>query len=410
MRSGFVIRLRNELRTDLRTDLRMRTKLRLGIFVLSLLPMIFLSTGCAQQTAGEVSQEKPKRVKVLEVKEDTLPVRLKYTGMTSSGEMKKYSFKVPGKLTEVKVEKGSPVQAGQTLATVSTTELSLDLEHSELTLQKAEKAYTEAKDTYAKLEKLFQAGALSEDDLTKAKLDLDVKEASYNQAKIGLESKKLQLNDAALTSDMDGYVVDVLNQEGEIIAAGYPVVVVRAGTQEVTVGLSQSDVSKIKVGTVAHVTLDGQETQGQVTRIDAVPDSQSRTYNTVITLSKPFPEDRYYLGATAQVEFELGGVKGIWVPLASVLNDGEDYVFVIEAGRAVKKNLKLLDVQSFNVRVEGLAPGDQLVTTGMKALKEGTKVQVQSEEDSLEGQSKDGSQQAQGENGLPQTQSEGGSK
>ena len=66
-----------------------------------------------------------------------------------------------------------------------------------------------------------------------------MKEASLNQAKIELQSKQIQLNDADLYSDMDGYVVEVLSKEGEIIAAGYPVIVIRAAEQKVSVGLSK---------------------------------------------------------------------------------------------------------------------------------------------------------------------------
>lgn len=350
--------------------------------ILNLLLIVFMSSGCAKQTVSETPPEKEKLVKIQTVKEDTLPVTLSYTGMTSSGEMKKYSFKIPGKLSEISIAKGSPVHTGQKLASVSTTELELSVQASQLTVEKARKAYTEALDSYSKLEKLFQAGALAETDLKKVKLDLDVKEASLNQAKIELQSKQIQLNDTELYSDMDGYVVEVLSKEGEIIAAGYPVIVIRSAEEKVSVGLSQNDVKKIEVGTVALVKVDGLEAKGVVTQVDVIPDTQSRTYNTEILLSNPFSPEKFYLGATAQVEFKLGVAKGIWVPLASVLNDGEDFIFVVKDNRAVKKNIKLLDVQGFNVRVDGLATGDELVTMGMKALKEGTKVQIQSEGES----------------------------
>jgi RND family efflux transporter MFP subunit len=350
--------------------------------ILNLLLIVFILAGCSSQTVVENTSEKEKLVQVQTVKEDTLPVLLKYTGMTSSGEMRKYSFKVPGKLTEINVEKGSAVSSGQKLAAVATSELELGVQASKLKVQKAEKAYTEAKDNYARLEQLFQAGALAQADLNKAKLDLDIKEASYNEAQIDLQMNQNSLNDANLYSDLDGYVVDVLFKKSEIIAAGYPVVVVRTAEQKVTVGISQNDVKKIAVGTVAQIELDGMAITGKVTRIEAVPDPQSRTYNTEIALVKAFPSDKFYLGATTQVKFELGGVSGIWIPLACVLNDGEDYVYEVQDNHAVKKNITLMDTQGFNVRVEGLKPGEQLVITGMKALKEGDKALLQSEGES----------------------------
>lgn len=350
--------------------------------VLNFFLIVLLSAGCTKQTIEENTPEKEKLVQVQAIQENTIPVLLKYTGVTSPGEIRKYSFKVPGKLTEINVEKGSPVNSGQKLAAVATSELELGVQASQLKVQKAGKAYTEAKDNYARLEQLFQAGALAQADLNKAKLDLDVKEASCNEAKIDLQMTQNNLNDANLYSDINGYVVDVLYKKSEIIAAGYPVVVVRTDEQKVTVGLSQNDVKKITVGTAAQIEVDGMAAAGKVTRIESVPDTQSRTYNTEITLTEVLPFDRFYLGATAQVKFELGGVKGIWIPLACVLNDGEDYIFVVEDNRAVKKNITLIDVQGFNVRIEGLKPGEQLVTTGMKSLKEGAKVLLQSEGES----------------------------
>lgn len=339
---------------------------------------IFMLSGCTKQ-AAVITPEKEKLIQVQEAIEEIYPVELRYTGLTSSGEVSKYSFKIPGKLSEIAVEKGSAVKAGQRLASLDTQEYNLALQAAQLDVTKSEKAYQEAQDNYGKMEQLFQAGALPEADLLKLKLDLDVKEATYQQAKLGLQAKQIQLNDAQLYTNREGYVVDILFQEGEIIAAGYPVVVIRSPEQKVTVGLSQNDIQKVKVGDAVEVTLEGKAVKGKVERLDAVPDNQTRTYNAEILITEPYPADAFYLGATAEVNFAQGESGGIWVPLACVLNDGEDYIFVVEDERAIKRNIKLIDVQGFNVRIEGLRSGEQYITSGMKTLKEGNKVKIQSE-------------------------------
>lgn len=344
----------------------------------SFLVLTLLLAGCTEQVIL-TTPEKEKLVQVQVAKEEAYPIALRYTGLTSSGEITKYSFKIAGQLNDIAVETGSLVKKGQKLASLDTTEYGLAVQASRLNVTKAEKAYTEALDTYQKLKQLFAAGALPESDLIKVKLDLDVKEATLNQAKIELEAKQIQLNDAQLYATMDGYVVDILFQESEIIAAGYPVVVVRTPEQKVTVGLSQNDIQKVKVGDTVEVTMDGQKASGKIVRLDAVPDTQTRTYTSEILITEPLPVDSFYLGATAEVKFSQGQASGIWVPLACVLNDGDDYVFVVEDDRAVKRNIKLLDVQGFNVRVEGLNPEEQYVISGMKTLKEGNKVKLQSE-------------------------------
>ena len=347
--------------------------LLLGVLVLSI-----ILTGCSGQ-AAVTGAEKEKLVQVQEAKEETYPVQLSYTGLTSPGELRKYSFKISGKLQDIAVEKGAYVKAGQRLASLDTTEYGLAVEASRLNVIKAEKAYNDALDSYQKCEQLYAAGAIAENDLIKAKLNLDVQEATLEQAKLELQAKQIQLNDAQLYADMEGYVVDILFQKSEIVAAGYPVVVIRSPEQKVSVGLSQSDVHKVKVGDAVKVTVNGKTASGKVERLDAVPDEQTRTYNAEILITEPYPADSFFLGATAEVKFAQGETTGIWVPLACILNDGEDYLFVVQDGRAVKRNITILDVQGFKVRIEGLNAGEQYVISGMKTLKESNKVKIQSE-------------------------------
>ena len=335
-------------------------------------------TGCSEEAAA-TSAEKEKLVQVQVAQEEAYPVQLSYTGLTTTGELRKYSFKISGKLQDLAVKKGDYVKAGQRLASLDTTEYGLALEASQLNADLAEKAYNDALDTYEKSKQLFEAGAISQSDLDKTKLNVDDKETTLKKARLDLEAKQIQFNDAQLYADMEGYVVEILFQKSEIVGAGYPVVVIRSPEQKVSVGLSQNDVYKVKVGDPVEVTVNGQTTKGKVERIDAVPDEQTRTYNAEILITEPYPAEDYFLGVTAEVKFSQGEASGIWVPLACILNDGEDYLFVVQEGRAAKRNITILDVQGFQVLIEGLEAGEQYVTSGMKSLKEGNKVKIQSE-------------------------------
>ncbi|MDO0823234.1 hypothetical protein [Desulfosporosinus nitroreducens] len=93
-------------------------------------------------------------------------------------------------------------------------------------------------------------------------------------------------------------------------------------------------------------------------------------------MTKEIPPEAYFIGATASVSLASGAEKGIWIPISAVMNDGEDYVFLFQTDRAVKKNISLKNTQGFNVRVEGLNSGDIMVTSGMKELSEGMKVTI----------------------------------
>jgi len=86
-------------------------------------------TGCSEEAAA-TSAEKEKLVQVQVAQEEAYPVQLSYTGLTTTGELRKYSFKISGKLQDLAVKKGDYVKAGQRLASLDTTEYGLALEAS----------------------------------------------------------------------------------------------------------------------------------------------------------------------------------------------------------------------------------------------------------------------------------------
>lgn len=354
----------------------MKRKLLSTALITVLLMPAFL-TGCSSQPTDTTAEETIRPVTVSSMTEQSQSVHLNYLGVIGSGELKNYSFKVPGKLASLNVQKGEAIQKGKLLAGLDQTDLSLALRNSQLNLSQAEYVYQDAQTQYTNYQELVAAGAMAQADLDKAKLDRDVKELTQQNAQVDVEAKQNALADTLLYSDMDGYVIDILYKEGENLAAGYPVIVVRSQKQVINLGLGQTDAAKIKLGTQAEVKVGSFTGSGVVTRIDQVPDTETRTYNTEITLTSKIPAEGYFIGATADVSLAVGAEKGIWIPISAVMNDGEDYVFIVQSDRAMKKNISLKNSQGFNVRVDGLNPGDNLVTSGMKQLNEGMRVTVQ---------------------------------
>ena len=353
----------------------LKTKQLTTVFITFLLLPVFL-IGCSSQPTDTTPVEITRPVTVSALTEQSQSVRLEYLGVIGSGELKKYSFKVPGKLAQLKVSKGEAIHQGELLASLDQTDHYLALRNSQLNLSQAEQVYLDAQSQYTNYQELLKAGAMAQNDLDKAKLDRDVKESAYQKAQVDVEAKQNSLKDTKLYADMEGYVTDILYKEGENLAAGYPVIVVRSQKQVINVGLNQTDVTKIKLGTQVEVKVGSFSGTGEVTRIDQVPDTETRTYNTEIKLTKEIPAQAYFIGATADVSLANGTEQGIWIPISAVMNDGEDYVFIVQADRAVKKNISLKNSQGFNVRVEGLNSGDNLVTSGMKELSEGMKVTI----------------------------------
>jgi len=158
--------------------------------------------------------------------------------------------------------------------------------------------------------------------------------------------------------------------------AGYPVILIRSENQVVTVGLSDNDVKKVQIGTKAQVKIDDTTTDGDIINIVQMSDKQSGTYSAEIKLLNQIDNSKFYIGQSVKVYIADGEKNGLWIPINSILNDGEDYVYAVQDGRATRKNITLEQTNENEVCVEGLEAGDNLVNEGMKNIKAGYQVSV----------------------------------
>ncbi|WP_102348576.1 efflux RND transporter periplasmic adaptor subunit [Bacillus sp. Marseille-P3661] len=295
-------------------------------------------------------------------------------------------------------------------AKLTVEQAKIAVKQAENVVAKAKEGYEFIETQYKKQEQLYTAGAISRYDLDKLKLDLDMTKIDYDnakqqlsQAEVGLSNAKQTLNkvengtrvediesmkgqaeqakanldakleivsDAVVYADRSGYISELPVKAGDVINAGTPVVIMRDASKIVQTGVTANDFSKIKIGTNVIVTANDQTYYGKVTYLKDIPDMQTRTYTSEITLNE---EMKLPLGQVVNVDFQLGEKNAIAVPITSILNDGEkDYVYVAESNRAVRKLIKIMEINETNAIVSGLLNGDVLVTKGIKSLRGGT--------------------------------------
>lgn len=212
-----------------------------------------------------------------------------------------------------------------------------------------------------------------EKDKASAYTQIQASNIQVNQANIGLEQYNKQMNDSTLVSPIDGYVAAVPVNSGEIVAAGYPVVVVKSENQVVNIGVAAEDYNKIKTGMTVTVKSPADTFSGTVSTISQYPDEGTRTYNVEI-----IPEKTDLVAATIlDVEIPIENKEGIFVPIQSVINiDGVSYVYCVQTDEAtgnkisVKKEVTLGEVRSEHVLAENLTPGMLVIGEGVKNLRE----------------------------------------
>ncbi|MDR3597516.1 efflux RND transporter periplasmic adaptor subunit [Clostridium sp.] len=394
--------------------------------------LVFLNfvtlSGCSGKSDSK-AEVKTYPVKTVELQEQSYPISLEYEGTTGGSEVRKLSFKSSAKISKIYVSKGQHVKKGDNLVDLDKSDLNLaqnaakaqmdaasaqydkavngaqeeDINKAQIAVKNAQDNYNYCKDLYDKTVNLYQIKAATQQQVDDIKNKLDNSEsalnaanetlnqlqngtreedkqtalAQVNAAKADYDSKVNLVQDASLTADEDGYIVDVLCKEGELQQAGYPVILIRSENQVVTVGLSDDDVKKVQIGTKAQVKIDDTTSDGEIINIVQMPDKQSGTFSAEIKLLNPIDNSKFYIGQSVKIYISDGEMDGIWIPINSILNDGEDYVYVVEDGRAVRKNITLGDTNENEVCVDGLKVGDNLVTEGMKNIKAGYQVSAE---------------------------------
>jgi len=209
--------------------------------------------------------------------------------------------------------------------------------------------------------------------VTAAQASYNAANVQYNIALNNVTAARNSLNETRLLSNLEGVVIRVLSNRGELATPLAPVVIVATHQSIAVIGLSQSSIQTISKDLRATIIVNQNEYQGYVFDVSLIPDATSRTYQAKIKFDS---DHRFNIGETANVLIDLGERVGIWLPLAIIMNDGEDFVYVVEDGRIAKRIITLGSLSNDQVLTQGLKPFDQVVIEGGKLLRPGIEVEI----------------------------------
>ena len=272
-------------------------------------------------------------------------------------------------------------QSANTQAQIDYRAKQTELDAAQSTLTTYNEGVDSAQESYDK--KLQEGADSSEAKAQKERYDtaedsVTSSQASYDSSKNNYDSAAETLEDCVLKAKNDGYVLQVGVTEGGMANPIMPAVVLGSNQAVVSFGVSQGDIRDIYEGLAAKLTINGNPFDGYVSKVSLLPDETSRTYMTDIVINTENAE--FYLGELATVKLNIGARQGIWLPLSVILNDGQDYVYVVEEGRAKRQNIVIEDVNNDIVLVSGLPEGSKVISEGMKLVSTGSPVNYDEQE------------------------------
>jgi RND family efflux transporter MFP subunit len=184
-----------------------------------------------------------------------------------------------------------------------------------------------------------------------------------------------------LVSPISG-VVTARNYDNGDMCGGLPIFVVQQiNPVKVKINVSESLYSYIKKGMVVDIELDAlpeKKFQGKVSRITPLINSATRTFEVEVAVANG--QELIKPGMYARVEMNYGTRKNIVVPDVAVvkqLGSGDRYIYVYQQDGTVKfQKVELGRRMGGEYEIlSGIADGDEVVTSGQVALKNGIAVE-----------------------------------
>jgi RND family efflux transporter MFP subunit len=323
-------------------------------------------------------------VQVLIAPSVKIPETTEYLSILKSRRSAAINPQVEGQITRIFVKSGEHVESGAPI-------LQIDPLKQEATVsgQEASRAAQEANLRYARVsleraQKLFDAGVISKQELDNAQSGYDAAFAQLKSLDEQVKQQKVELRYYSVTSPRDGIIGDIPVRVGDRVSVSTLLTTVdEPGALEAYIYVPAERARNLKTGLAVRI-LDDNNRAGIETRISFVSPQVDTDTQTVLAKAA-FENSQAKLRVAQQVTAEItwGIHEGPVIPVLAVLRiNGQFFAFVaVNEGKgtvARQKPLKLGDtVGNDFVVLDGLKPGDHLITSGTQFLQDGMPITEQ---------------------------------
>jgi RND family efflux transporter MFP subunit len=328
-----------------------------------------------------VEENNLQTVMVKEATKEKMENVLQFTGTMEAVNEASISSKVAGRVSRVAVNNGDSVTAGHGLVYLENTEYQNGLSASRAALQKALAGLETARANYDRFKELHTQSAVSNKDFEDVTTALTLAEADVSSASSSVANAEESLRNTTITSPIGGMVANRNVTVGQVLSAGVVLMTVAdISSVYVVVNVGQKDISSLRPGMQATVTLDGYPGRtfaGVVDIINPVASKSARVFETKIRINN---KDRLLKpGMFAKAEVKVGGEKEVVAVPRDALTDREGLYFVFLAGdgKAERHQVEIGQIIGQLVEIKsGLNPGQKIVVTNVNKLKDQDSIRI----------------------------------
>ncbi|WNB77062.1 efflux RND transporter periplasmic adaptor subunit [Methylomonas koyamae] len=351
-----------------------------GWLLAGLLPLM-MNAGCSDQDKPTQSVVRP--VKVFRIEQSAVAGARSFAGEVRARIETPLSFRVAGKLLERKVDVGDSVRKGQLLAILDGNDYRLAVQALKAQLASSQADSNFLRDDLARYRDLLAQQVISPPEFERHETAYTTARERTAALEAQLAEANNQLSYTELHADRDGVVTALAVEAGQVLAAGQAVVTLaQLDEREIHFDVPEHRLAEFRSQQAVAVSLwsdDQRRLKARIREIASAADPASRTYRVKASLLEGL--EAAQLGMTATVHIAANTSSRIAIPLSAVYTpqNQPDHpaVWLIDEQAATVKSMpvKLGETQpGERIAVEGVTPGQLLVSAGVQRLAEGQSI------------------------------------
>jgi RND family efflux transporter MFP subunit len=363
-------------------------------FLLVSLSVAGVLVGCHQEP---IPSQSPRVVRLTIVSApEMMAETLRYSASILPFGQVDLKFRSSGYVTKVRQIRGADgrtrdigtgdyVEAGLTLAQIRREDLQNQVAQAQAQLDQATAQYTKADQDFQRAKALYSTQSLTKPDYDQFQETFNAAQAATDNAKAALLQTQLLLGDADLKAPFFGYILNRNIDLGSLVSpATSAFTIADIGRVKVTFGAPDYVLSRIRLG--QELTLqeenDATHLKGRVTSISPSADIQNRIFAVEVTVGNR--DGRLRPGMIATVALGEVPHSSISIPLSAIVPfpaEPDKFAVIVAQERAGKlvanlRKVKLGKTHDNSVAVQGVQPGERIVSIGAQLLKDGDPIQV----------------------------------
>jgi RND family efflux transporter MFP subunit len=280
---------------------------------------------------------------------------------------------------------GDYVERSLMLAHICREDLQNQMAQAQAQLDQATAQHTKADQDFQRAKALYSTQSLTKPDYDQSEAAFNATSAAMDNARAALLQAQLLLGDADLKAPFSGYILSRNIDLGSLVSPSTSAFTIAdIGRVKVAFGAPDYVLSRIRLGQELTIQTenDAVPVKGRVTSISPAADTRNRIFAVEVTVSN---RDRHLKpGMIASIGLGEVPHSSISIPLSAIVpfpSEPDHFAVMVaqeRAGRLVAnlRKVQLGTTHDNSVAVEGLQPGERVVSVGAQLLKDGDPIQA----------------------------------